>query len=293
MEEGNLRVDVNISIRPEGQKELGTRTEIKNMNSFASVAAAIRHEVDRQTELVERGGVVVQETLLYDPDHDTVSAMRSKEEAHDYRYFPEPDLPPIEVGDAYVEELRQALPELPDAKLRRYIEDMDIPPKDAALLVRYPAIGSYFERASDGLEKPKTVSNFMIGQIFRRLEGDDGKEKADIAIPPDYLGELAGMLESGQISMNIAKNALERMLDAGARAADVLAPEDLAGFDASSLDDIIRKVLDAQPGAVKDYLAGKEKALKSLVGGVMKETRGKADAPAAEAALIRALEQMR
>ena len=280
-----MRCDVNISVRPEGSEKLGTRTEIKNMNSITNIAKAMEYEFERQVDLIESGGEVVQETLRYDDATGTTSSMRSKEDAHDYRYFREPDLVTIHVPRDRVTEIQARLPELPQKKLQRYIEEYDIPEKDAAQLTKYRSISEYFDKASEGLKSPKTASNFIIGQIFRRLETEADKEKLDILTSADQLNELCKLLESGKLKNNLAKKALDKMLDSGKPVTEFVSESDMAGLDDATLTEYCQNAINAMPAAVADYKSGKEKALMAVLGNVMKQSRGRADAPSVTAKL--------
>ena len=250
MQEGSMRCDVNISVRPEGSEKLGTRTEIKNMNSITNIAKAMEYEYERQVDLIESGGEVVQETLRYDDATGTTSSMRSKEDAHDYRYFRE-----------------------------RYTEEYGIPEKDAAQLTKYRSISEYFDKASEGLKSPKTASNFIIGQIFRRLETEADKEALDIKTTPEQLNELCKLLESGKLKNNLAKKALDQMLDSGKPVTDFVSESDMAGLDDATLTEYCQNAIASMQAAVADYKSGKEKALMAVLGNVMKQSRGRADAP--------------
>lgn len=286
MQEGSMRCDVNISVRPEGSEELGTRTEIKNMNSITFMTKAIDYEYSRQIDVLESGGKIHQETLRYNEADGSTSSMRSKEDADDYRYFREPDLVTIHVTDEQVDAIRNTLPELPDAKRERYIQQIGLPEADALQLTKSRAIAEFFEAASDGVKNPKTVANCIIGQIFRRMENDDAKEKFEVSIPAVYLKDLVLLLDSGKIRMNLLKSTLDQMLDSGKPAAEFLSESDLSGVDAGDLHKFCADAIAANPNAVADYRAGKEKALKALLGSVMKATRGRADALEAEKILI-------
>ena len=282
MQEGSMRCDVNISVRPQGSEAFGTRTEIKNMNSITNIARAMEYEYDRQVDLLESGGKVVQETLRFDDATGTTSSMRSKEDAHDYRYFRDPDL----VTRYEVEQLRAEMPELPDEKLERYTDDYGIPEKDAALLTKYRNISEYFDKAIEGVKSPKTVSNFIIGQIFRRVETEADKEVFAVATTPAQLNELVKLLDSGKIRNNLAKSTLEKMLDTGKSAADFISESDMGGLDDNALLELCKNAVAGNPKAVEDFKNGKAKAIKALVGNVMKNSRGKADAQAAEKKII-------
>ena len=285
MQEGSMRCDVNISVRPEGSDKLGTRTEIKNMNSITNIAKAMEYEFERQTELIESGGSVVQETLRYDDATGTTSPMRSKEDAHDYRYFREPDLVTIAVPRERVDQIKANLPELPEEKRARYIADYEIPEKDAAMLTKYRAIAEYFDKAIEGLKSPKTASNFIIGQIFRRLETEADKEAFAVQTTPEHLNALCKLLESGKLKNNLAKTALEKMLDTGKAVTEFISESDMAGLDEATLTEYCSNAIAAMAAAVNDYKNGKEKALMAILGNVMKQSRGRADASAVTAKL--------
>lgn len=285
MQEGSMRCDVNISVRSFGQEAFGTRAEIKNMNSFAFIAKAMAYEFERQVELVQNGEQVVQETRRYDDASGTTESMRGKEDAQDYRYFREPDLVTIFSSDETVEALRQTLPELPDAKMKRYIEDFELPVQDASLLTKYPRIAAYFDEAAKAVSSPKTVSNLILGQIFRRLETEADKEDARIVTPPGELAALVKRLEDGSLRMNLLKATLEKMLDSGETAEKALAGQDLSVMDEAALKALCQSVIDADPSTAENYRGGREKALKALIGGVMRASKGKADAVQAETLL--------
>ena len=285
MQEGSMRCDVNISVRPEGSEKLGTRTEIKNMNSITNIAKAMEYEYERQCDLIESGGAVVQETLRYDDATGTTSSMRSKEDAHDYRYFREPDLVTIHVPRERVKEIEARLPELPEQKYQRYTEEYEIPAKDAALLTKYRSIAEYFDTAIKGLKSPKTASNFIIGQIFRRLETEADKEAFAVKTTAEQLNELCRLLESGKLKNNLAKTALEKMLDTGEPVTKFVSESDMAGLDDATLTEYCMNAINAMPAAVADYKSGKEKALMAVLGNVMKQSRGRADAAAVTAKL--------
>ncbi|MBS5481251.1 MAG: Asp-tRNA(Asn)/Glu-tRNA(Gln) amidotransferase subunit GatB [Clostridiales bacterium] len=285
MQEGSLRCDVNISARPAGTEKLGTRTEIKNMNSFANMVKAVDYEFGRQVDLLEAGEAVVQETRRYNEESGETESMRGKEDAHDYRYFREPDLVTIATSAEEIEALRAELPELPEQRLARYTADWGIPETDAQLLVKYRAVADYFDEAAQGVT-PKTVANFILGAIFRRMETEADKEAGSFPVPAVHLNELVRLIDSGKLRMNLAKSALDKMIETGKPVTEVVSEEDMAGVDDSALLALCEQAISANPNAVSDYLGGKEKALKALVGFVMKATRGTADAAAAEKKLI-------
>ena len=290
MQEGSMRCDVNISVREEGSKRLGTRTEIKNMNSINNIAKAMEYEFYRQVDLIERGDKVIQETLRFDDTTGTTSPMRGKEDANDYRYFRDPDLVTIITNDEEVEEIRQMLPELPEAKLVRYVEEYNIPKKDAQLLTKYRRVSEYFDKAIEGLKVPKTVSNFIIGSMFRRIETEAEKENFAVATTPQQLNQLVKMIEDKKIQNNLAKQTLEKMLDTGKPCTDFIDENDLGGIDEIALAEMCQNAINNNPNAVIDYKNGKEKALMALLGNVMKQSRGKADAQSVKAKLKELIE---
>lgn len=292
MQEGSLRCDVNISVRPQGSEEFGTRTEIKNMNSFTNMEKAMAYEYDRQIDLLESGGKVIQETLRWNPDEGITTPMRGKEDAHDYRYFREPDLVTIYTTDQEIEAIRKELPELPDARIARYQEEFGLPAADAQLLVKYRKIAEYFEAASQGLSNKKTVANFILGQIFRTLVTDEEKENGAVAIPPEYLHDLAKLLEDGKIKMNLAKTTLDKMLETKKPCTDFISEQDMGDIDEDTLRSICQSVVESNPKAVADFKGGKDKAVKALIGQVMKQTRGKADGRKAEAMMVEMIHAM-
>ena len=282
MQEGSMRCDVNISVRPEGSTQLGTRTEIKNMNSITFIGKAMEYEFSRQVDLIESGGKVEQQTLRYDDVTNTTSSMRGKEDANDYRYFRDPDLVTISVTDEEIDELRKMIPELPFEKAQRYADELGLSEKDAQNLAKYRKIAEFFEESSEGIKNPKTAANFIIGQIFRRLETENDKESFDIAINAQQLKELIKLIDDGKIKNNLAKTTLEKMLDTGKSAGEFISESDMAGMDDNTLIELCKRAVDSSPKAVADFKNGKQKAIKSLVGFVMKESRGKADAALAE-----------
>lgn len=290
MQEGSMRCDVNISVREEGSKRLGTRTEIKNMNSINNIAKAMEYEFYRQVDLIERGDKVIQETLRFDDTTGTTSPMRGKEDANDYRYFRDPDLVTIITNDEEVEEIRQMLPELPEAKLVRYVEEYNIPEKDAQLLTKYRRVSEYFDKAIEGLKVPKTVSNFIIGSMFRRIETEAEKENFAVATTPQQLNQLVKMIEDKKIQNNLAKQTLEKMLDTGKPCTDFIDENDLGGIDEIALAEMCQNAINNNSNAVIDYKNGKEKALMALLGNVMKQSRGKADAQSVKAKLQELIE---
>ena len=278
MQEGSFRCDANVSIKPVGQEELGTRAEIKNLNSFRYVEKAINFEVERQIEIIEDGGEVQQETRLYDSDKDETRSMRSKEEANDYRYFPDPDLLPVEIDAAYIEAVRATLPELPDAKQQRFIDDYGIREDDAAILTTSLSLADYFEAVAGATEgKAQGVANFIIGDLSGALNRDG----FDIEQSPVSANDLALMLDrikDNTISGKIAKEVFEAMWVGEGTADEIIEAKGLKQItDSSAIEAIVDKVIEANPGQVADYKAGKDKLIGFFVGQVMKETGGKAN----------------
>lgn len=284
MQEGSMRCDVNVSVSK--NNDLGTRTEIKNMNSIANIAKAMEYEVKRQIEVLENGGKITQETLGFDEKTGTTYSMRTKEDADDYRFFREPDLLPLHISDEDIEKFRQTLPELPHKKLKRYVSDFGIDKKDAELLIKYPKVAKFFEEASKGVNSPQKVANFILGVIFAFLKSETLKEEFCLKISPENLREVVLLNESGKLNMSKAKLTLEQMLLSGKRAEQILNPEDLEDFDDNMLLSLCKKAVENNPKIVADYKGGKDKAIMALVGFVMRESKGRADAGKAKEKII-------
>jgi aspartyl-tRNA(Asn)/glutamyl-tRNA(Gln) amidotransferase subunit B len=277
MEEGSLRCDANISIRPEGQKEFGTRTEIKNLNSFRFVQKAIDYEVERQKQVLEQGDKVVQETRLYDSDKGVTFTMRSKEEAHDYRYFPEPDLAPIVIDDKRVESARQSLPELPEKKRERFIADFKIPEYDAQVLTASKTLGNYYEKCVTLFDQPKMVSNWIMGEMLRELKNDD-RGIENLPISPEQFTDLLKIIDKGSISGKMGKIVFEEMFNTGKPADVIVKEKGLAQIsDSSAIEKIVDDILSANAEQVESYKNGKDKVFGFLVGQVMKASKGQAN----------------
>jgi aspartyl-tRNA(Asn)/glutamyl-tRNA(Gln) amidotransferase subunit B len=278
MEEGSLRCDANISLRPRGAAEYGTKVEIKNMNSFRNVQHALEYEIKRQARALETGERIVQETRLWDPDKGVTVSMRSKEFAHDYRYFPEPDLPPLNVERAWTEEIRAGLPELPAARRRRFMEAYALSAYDADLLTQGRGLSDYFEEAVRVYNKPKVVANWVLNELLRELAGDDDKALAACPIPPNHMAGMLRLIDDGTISGKIAKDVFEKMYRSGETAQAIVNREGLTQVaDAGELAKVVDQVLTTHAKVVDDYKAGKKAALGFLVGQVMKATQGKAN----------------
>jgi len=286
MEEGSLRCDANVSVRPAGSEQLGTKTEIKNMNSFRSVERAIGSEIDRQIELLNAGGRVVQETRGWDEVNGVTHSMRSKEEAHDYRYFPDPDLVPLEIAPANVERLRAALPALPWQRFERYTREYGLAAKQATQLIDNSSLQAYFDRVVACSGNPHQSSNFVLGDLSR-LANETGVAIADSNVSPESLAELIGLLEGKRINSKIAKELVTRMWDAAGSPAAIVEREGLAQTnDPAAIEPLVDEVLAANEKTVAEYKAGKGNVLGFLVGQVMKSSRGKAD-PAVVNELVR------
>ncbi len=278
MEEGSLRCDANISLRPFGQKEFGTRAEIKNMNSFKGVQKAIDYEVKRQSRLLENDEKIIQETRLYNTDEDKTYSMRSKEEAHDYRYFPDPDLVPIILEKSFVDEIRQQLPELPKAKKQRFIEEYQFSERDAAILTDSLALANYFEEAvQEYPQNPKKIANWVMAELMRILN-EQGVEITAVQVKAPQIANLVRHIDEGKISGKMAKTIFEEMAQSGKTVETII---DKLGLKQVSnegeLTSIIEQVIQDNPKPVESFRAGKEKALGALVGQVMKATKGQAN----------------
>jgi aspartyl-tRNA(Asn)/glutamyl-tRNA(Gln) amidotransferase subunit B len=277
MEKGNFRCDANVSIRTVGSKEFGTRAEIKNVNSFKFVQKALEYEVKRQAQILDEGGRVVQETRLFDSAKGVTFSMRNKEEAHDYRYFPEPDLVPIVVSKEIIKSIEATIPELPDAKRDRFEKEYGIPEYDADMLTQSRAMASYFEEAVKLSSQPKAVSNWMMGELMRLLK-TDGTEIELCPIKPDKLAGLIKMINDGVINIKIAKTVFEEMYRSNKDAFEVVQEKGLVQVsDTHAIDQIIADVIRANPGQAADYKAGKEKLFGFFVGQVMKVSKGQAN----------------
>jgi aspartyl-tRNA(Asn)/glutamyl-tRNA(Gln) amidotransferase subunit B len=280
MEEGSLRVDANVSVRPAGSDQLGTKTELKNMNSFRFLERGIEAELARQRELIGAGGAVVQETLHFHPEDGSLTPLRSKEEAHDYRYFPEPDLVPLAPTEAMLREARESLPELPEARLRRYGEEMGVAEDVAMVLVADPDVADYFERtaaAAAGVE-PRIVANWVTGELAAALRGDGDERAAGSKVEPEALATLVAMVQEKKISHGSGKAVLAALVAEGGDPAAIVEREGLAQIsDSAELESIVAAAVDANPAAAEQIRAGNQKAIGAIVGAVMRETKGRAD----------------
>jgi aspartyl-tRNA(Asn)/glutamyl-tRNA(Gln) amidotransferase subunit B len=277
MQEGSFRCDANVSVRHKGAREYGTRCEIKNLNSFRFVERAINHEVERQVELIEHGGKVVQETRLYDPDRDETRSMRSKEEANDYRYFPDPDLLPLVLDDAFVDDVRAGLPELPDAKAARFAREHGLSEYDAGVLTASRELAAYFEEVAAGAGSPKLAANWVMGDLSGFLNRD-GLEIGASPVTATALADMLKRIVDGTLSGKLAKDVFEAMWTEGKPADAIIEAKGLRQItDTSAIEEAIARVLAANPGQLADYRAGREKLFGFFVGQVMKATAGKAN----------------
>jgi aspartyl-tRNA(Asn)/glutamyl-tRNA(Gln) amidotransferase subunit B len=277
MEEGSLRCDANVSVRPAGRREFGVKTELKNLNSFRHVQKAIEYEIERQISVLDGGGEVEHETRLWDVNTGRTVTMRGKEEAHDYRYFPEPDLPPLTLDPRWVEEIREHLPELPDARRRRFVSQYVLPDYDASVLTTSREVADYFEATAAASGNPKAASNWIMGALSARMN-DLGIAIADVPLKPEALAGLIKLIDAGKVSGPVAKDVFDKMFASGRGAAEIVESEGLARIDdTDAIAAAVQGVLDANPKAVAEFRAGKQQTFGFLVGQVMKATRGKAN----------------
>ena len=286
MEEGSLRCDANVSVRPAGAERLGVKVEVKNINSFRYLQHALDYEYERQTGVLRAGGAITQETRLWDVAGGRTLPMRSKEEAHDYRYFPEPDLPPLEVSAEWVAAIAESLPELPEARKQRLVSEFGIAERDAAWLAQSADATSYFEATARAAGNAKAACNWIMGPVGRYLN-EHGVEIGDLRVGPERLAELVALVEEGTISTSAGRSVFERMAQSGASARSVVESEGLAQIDDTDLlGAAVREVVDGNPDAVASYRGGKTGTLGFLVGQVMRRTGGKANPRTARAMLL-------
>ena len=275
MQEGSFRCDANISLRPVGQEELGTRTELKNMNSFRNVQSALGYEVRRQRDILLDGGKIIQQTLLWDPDKNCSESMRSKEDAHDYRYFPCPDLVPIEISDEWIEEIRGSLPELPDQRKARFVEQYELPEYDAVLLTADREVADYFEATVQGGAQAKKGSNWIMTELMRELKGE---EISSCRVSPSQLAALLLMVEKNTISGKIAKTVFLDMMESGKDPETIVKEKNLAQVsDVGELLALVKEIVAANPAQAEDFRAGKTKLMGFFVGQLMQKTKGQAN----------------
>ena len=300
-QDGSFRCDANISLRPVGQKEYGTKTEIKNMNSMRAVFMALNHEIERQQKVLDSGDRVVQETRGWSEERNVTYSQRSKEEAHDYRYFPEPDLPPIVVDEAWIEEIRSKIPELASDRLTRLADQFGLSEYDAGLLTTSKSTADFFEQTTrllsvsgEDLERyAKNVSNWILGDLSRLLNLRD-LEIQESPVSPQHLRELITLVDDGTVSVSMAKKVLEEVFESGDSPGRVVQEKGYTQIsDSSVVKTAVAKAIDANPQAVTDYMGGKETAAKFLVGQVMKITKGQANPDLVNELVVRALEELR
>ncbi|SCW81421.1 aspartyl/glutamyl-tRNA(Asn/Gln) amidotransferase subunit B [Paenibacillus tianmuensis] len=277
MEEGSLRCDANISLRPYGQKEFGTKAELKNMNSFRGVQRGLEYEEWRQADVLDSGGKVVQETRRWDEAQGKTLTMRSKEQAHDYRYFPDPDLVALHIDDAWKARVRESIPELPDARKKRYVTEYGLPSYDAEVITSSIKLADFFEESLNFTKDAKAVSNWIMGDLLGYLNANN-LELQDVKVTGKGLGEMIGLMEKGTISSKIAKTVFKTMLETGKAPQTIVEEQGLVQIsDEGAILAVVEQIVAGNPQSVADYQAGKEKAVGFLVGQVMKETKGKAN----------------
>lgn len=277
MEEGSFRCDANISLRPFGQEEFGTRAELKNLNSFRFIQKAIEYEVDRQAQILDQGDKIIQETRLYDSDKGVTRSMRSKEEAHDYRYFPEPDLVRLRMDEEWIERIRKTIPELPEQKRERFVAEHDIPEYDAGVLTASQSMANYYEECVALHPHPKIISNWIMGDLSRELKNDD-REIEDCPVTPGSLIGLLQLIDKGTISGKMAKTVFEDMYQTGKPAEEIVKQKGMVQIsDSSAIDKLIDEVLANSPKQLESYRNGKETIIGYFVGQVMKASKGQAN----------------
>lgn len=277
MQEGSLRCDVNLSVRPVGQKEFGTRTETKNLNSFKAIYNSIEYETKRQIEVLENGGKIYQETRRFDDAKGIGYAMRTKEDAHDYRYFPEPDLAPIILSEEYIKNIKNGLPEMPHVKKERYIKEYNLPEYDASILTSSKKTADFFEKAESICKNAKATSNWIMGD-FARMLNESEIEIQDSKVTPELLAKLIVLIDKGTISSKIAKTIFEDMFSSGKDPEEIVKEKGLVQIsDEGEILKIVQEVIANNPQSVADYKAGKDRAIGFLVGQIMKQTKGKAN----------------
>lgn len=288
MQEGSMRCDVNLSLREVGTKEFGTRTETKNINSLNFIQKAMYAEIERQTDILESGGTIVQNTMRYDDVSDTTSPMREKENSDDYRYFPDPDIIRFQIAQEKVDEIQKSLPELPFDKLDRYITELELPESTARQMFRYRKVAEFFEGALVEGASVKNASNLIIGTIYSNMNTEEDKELFEVKTSAKQFGALVKMLDEKKINVKMAQTTLQQMLESGKSADEFIKAEDLEGISDEDLTRWCQEAVDANPKAVEDIKAGKDKAINIMFGHIMKQSKGKADVQKAQA-IIREL----
>jgi len=277
MEEGSLRCDANISVRPIGEEKFGTKTEIKNMNSFKNVQKAIEYEIKRQIKEIKNGGKIVQETRLWDPELGVTISMRSKEEAHDYRYFPDPDLVPLELTDDFIEKIKKEIPPLPDELKEKFMTKFNLPEYDASVLTSVRSYALYFEEAAKYFNSPKKISNWIMSEVLR-IVNEKGCNIFDAGIPPEYLAEIVKFIEEGKISGKLGKELFEEVINTKKRPSEIVKEKKMVQIsDIDELEKVVKGVIEAYPDEALRFKNGELKLMGFFVGIVMKETKGKAN----------------
>jgi aspartyl-tRNA(Asn)/glutamyl-tRNA(Gln) amidotransferase subunit B len=292
MEKGVLRFEANISVRPVGSDEFHTRTEIKNLNSFRALVRASQYEIERQIQIYESGGTVVQETLGWDDVRGVTTSQRSKEEAHDYRYFPEPDLPPLQLSDAWIESIRSGLPELPEAKTSRFIADFGLTPSEARFLTSERTLADYFESVAAKSKSPaKTIHSWISGEFMRYLN-DSGLNIEDVTLSPETLAKLIDMVTDKTIGASAGKTVLTELFKNGGDPAQIVKEKNLLQLtDVNAIQELVTKILNDNPKEVDEYNAGKETLFQWFMGQVARATKGKADPSVAKELMVKGLEE--
>ncbi|MBP6177804.1 MAG: Asp-tRNA(Asn)/Glu-tRNA(Gln) amidotransferase subunit GatB [Anaerolineales bacterium] len=292
MEKGVLRFEANISVRPVGSEEFRTRTEIKNLNSFRALVRASQYEIERQIKIYEEGGTVIQETLGWDDAREVTTSQRSKEEAHDYRYFPEPDLPPLQLSDAWIESIRSRLPELPEVKTSRFIADFGLTPSEARFLTSERTLANYFESVVAKSKSPaKTIHSWIAGEFMRQLN-DSNTDIEDSPVPPETFAKLVDMVNDKAISGNAGKVVLRELFEHGGDPAQIVKDKNLAQVsDTGFIQETVDKILNDNPKEVEQYHAGKETLFQWFMGQVARSTKGKADPNVAKELMAKGLEE--
>ena len=291
LQEGSMRADVNLSVREVGSETFGTRTEMKNLNSFKAIARAIEGERERQIELIEEGRAVVQETRRWDDNKESSHAMRSKEDAKDYRYFPDPDLPPIHISDAWIEELRESQPELREEKQLRYQSEYDLPAYDAGILTESRHLSMLFEKVAKLCGSPKKAANWFMGEVLR-LTKDKALDVEKVSFTPEHLADLIQMVEKKEVSAQNAKKVFEKVFEEDIDPVSYIEEHGLKIVeDTGLLKDTLQKILDENPGPLEELLGGKEKVFGFFVGKMMRELKGKASPDAVREALVKEVEK--
>ncbi len=293
MQEGSLRCDVNLSVRKKGETKFGTRTETKNLNSFKSIMRSIEFEIDRQIKEIENGGQIYQETRRWDDDKGIGYAMRSKEDAHDYRYFPEPDLAPIILSDEYINKIKAEIPEMQYARKQRYMDEYGLTEYDAEQITSSKYMADFFEKAETKCKNAKIVANWLMGDISRKINDSDMQDIRDVKFTADDLGELITLIDKGTISSAIAKKVFEDMFETGKKPENIVKEKGLVQItDEGAIKEIVLQVIAENPQSVADYKAGKDKAVGFIVGQVMKASKGKANPGIVNKLIIEELKNM-